>query len=173
MRSDVLVRVQAVLGALCAVLAGCALLSPLPDMRTPADRAREVSPLCKSVSEEGMAALLSAALIDTVQPAYATVPSGPAEREARLRGARIRLRPMPGMSTEGLTRTVECHQSRVALGEVAPVPDDPYVLPGSWLDLDATSARDSFVIVVSADDFEDARQVLERARRFVAQAATP
>jgi len=163
----------AVLGVSGLVLSGCRLLSPLPDLRTPADRAREVSALCKSVGEEGMAALLSPAFIDTVQPAYATVPSGPAEREARLRGARIQLRPMPGMSTEGLTRAVECHQSRVALGELAPLADDPYVLPGSWLDLDALSARDSFVILVSADDFEDARQVLERARRFVARAATP
>ena len=172
--SEVFVRlVAAVLGAFCLAVTGCALLSPLPDMRTPADRAREVSPLCKSVGEDGMATLLSPAFIDTVQPAYATVPSGAAEREARLRGARIQLRPMPGMSTEGLTRAVECHQSRVALGEVAPVADDPYVLPGSWLDLDATSARDSYVIVVSAGDIEDDRQVLERARRFVARAATP
>jgi hypothetical protein len=90
-----------------------------------------------------------------------------------LRGARIQLRPTPGMSSEALTRSVECHQSRVTLGEVVPSADDPYVLPGSWLDLDASSTRDSFVIVVSADDFEDARHVLERARRFVARLAGP
>jgi hypothetical protein len=169
---------RATLGAIGSLAcAGCALLSPLPDMRTPADRAREVAPLCRNVPENDMAPLLSPDLVDTVKAAYATVPSGPAEREARLRGARIGLRPTPGMSSEVLTRSIECHQARVALGEVVASADDPYVLPGVWLDLDASSARDSFVIVVSADDFDDARQVLERARRFVARSgahsATP
>jgi len=120
-----------------------------------------------------MAPLLSPDFVDAVRPEYATVPSGPAEREARLRGARIRLRPIPGMSSESLTRSVECHQARVALGEVPAGVNDPYVLPGRWVDLDAASAHDSFVIVVSGDDFEDAREILDRARRFVGQAATP
>jgi hypothetical protein len=167
----ILASTLAAIGGLA--LAGCALLSPLGDLRTPADRAREVFPLCKSVREDDMATLLSPSAVDTVQAAYATVPSGPAEREARLRGARIQLRPAPGMSSEALTRSLECHQARVTLGEVVPNADDPYVLPGEWLDLDASSARDSFVIVVSANDFEDARQVLERARRFMARSATP
>jgi hypothetical protein len=157
----------------CVALAGCALLLPVPDMRTPLDRARGLSDLCKRVHEEDMAALLAPGAIDTVEPAYANVHSGAAELESRLRGARIRLMPTPGMSSEGLTRSVECHEARVTLGEVVAGADDPYVLPGTWLDLDASSARDSFVILVTVDDFEAARQVLERARRFVAHSATP
>jgi hypothetical protein len=149
------------------------MFSPLPDMRTPADRAREVAPLCKDVREDDMALLLSVNGIDNVQPAYANIASGVAALEKRLRGARIRLRPTPGMSSEGLTRSLECHQARVALGQVTPVADDPYVLPGAWLDLDASSARDSFVVVASVDDFDDARQVLARARRFVAVSGAP
>jgi|SRR5580692_5072978 hypothetical protein len=167
------VRMRPLAAVACLSAAGCALLSPLGDLRTPADRAREVSPLCKSVREDDMAVLLSPSSVDTVQPAYATVPSGPAEREARLQGVRIRLRPTPGMSSETLTRSIECHQARVTLGELVPDADDPYVLPGVWLDLDASSARDSFVIVVGADDIEDARLVLERARRFMARSAAP
>ena len=57
-----------------------------------------------------MEPLLARASVDAVRPAYVTVPSGPAEREARLRGARIQIRPRPGMSVETLTRAIECHQ---------------------------------------------------------------
>jgi hypothetical protein len=156
----------------CLAAAGCAMFSPLPDTRTPADRAREIFPLCKGVREQEMAPLLSARGIDAVQAAYANVPSGVGALEKRLRGARLQLRPTPGMSSEALTRSLECHQARFALGQLTPGPDDPFVLPGAWLDLDASSARDSFVVVVSADEADDARQVLARARRFVASAGT-
>jgi hypothetical protein len=151
----------------CAAV-GCAMLSPLPDMRTLVDRAREVSPRCREVPEADMAPLLSVGGIDTVQASYANVSSGVAALEKRLRGARIRVRPTLGMSSEGLTRSLECHQARVALAQIEPLADDPYVLPGRWLDLDAASGRDTFDVTVSVDDFEDARLVLARARRFVA-----
>jgi hypothetical protein len=47
------------------------------------------------------------------------VQSGPGDREARLRGARIHVAPLPGLSRESIARALECHESRAVLGEVS------------------------------------------------------
>jgi hypothetical protein len=141
------------------------LFSPLPDMRTPVDRAHEFEPRCKRVPEESW--LLSHDVVEEVEPALSYVQTGN-DRRANLRGARIHVRPQPGMTIETLTRTLECHQSRVTLAQVQASPEDPYVLPGRWLDTDVESKGDEFIVLVRIDSFEDARRVLERARRFAA-----
>ena len=164
---------QAHLGLLAgwaaAVVGGCQLFSPLPDLRTAVDRAHEIEPRCNGFADESTAPLLSQEALDSVEPAYSYVASGPVDRQARLRGARIRVRPLAGLSRESLTRVVECHQARVVLGLTRAVTDDPYVLPGRWLDLDVDSAGDGFVVLARIDGFADAHEVLARARRF----ATP
>ncbi|HEY1696036.1 MAG TPA: hypothetical protein VGG39_27905 [Polyangiaceae bacterium] len=148
----------------------CAYNPLLPDVRTPADRAREMSPRCRGFAEDAASPLLARATIDSVEPAYSYVQSGPGDREARLRGARIHVRPLPGLSRESIARALECHESRVVLGEVAASEQDPYVLAGHWLDVDADSEGDGFVVQVEPVETADvglAREVLARARRFV------
>jgi hypothetical protein len=155
-----------------ALASGCGVLralSPIPDMRTPADRANEVAPKCAGVAGDPV----PPSAIDSVEPAYAYLKSGPVDPEARLRGARIHVRPLPGYTKEALARSLECHEARVTLGSAAPSADDPYVLPDRWLDIDVDSERDGFVVQVGTDEIADARQVLERARRFAAQRAAP
>jgi hypothetical protein len=155
--------------ALVAALAGCSGIPFLtPDVRTAADRAREVEPKCSGFGEDRAVPFLSPSIVDSVEPAYSYVQSGPVDHEARLRGARIHVRPMPGFSREAMDRTLECHQSHVLLQRVATVPDDPYVMPDNWLDLDVDSEGDGFVIQVRADNIDVARRVLARAQRFVA-----
>jgi hypothetical protein len=139
----------------------------LPDTRTPADRASELTPRCQGFTDERAAPLLSAALVDSVEPAYAYVKSGPEDRQARLRGARLHLRPIAAVSRESIARTLECHESRVVLGTTLPLADDPYALPGQWLDIDVDSEKDGFVVQVEANDLSSARDVLERAKRFL------
>jgi len=154
---------------LALVLVGCGGIPFLvPDSRTPADRAREVEPKCQGFGEETAVPLLSPTAFDSVEPAYSYVQGGPNDREARLRGARIHVKPLPGLSREAMARSLECHQSRVTLGRVQAKADDPYVLPGEWLDIDVDSAGDGFVVQVRADGFDAAKQVLERAKRFAA-----
>jgi hypothetical protein len=153
-------------GAACLCLVGC-FLSPIPDTRTPADRAREIAPRCKAFSEEASRNALSPSLIEAVEPAYSYVSSGPVDRQARLRGARVHLRPAEGLSRESLQRNLECHQAGVLLGQIRGPVDDPYVLPGVWLDIDADSDGDGFVVAVQTNALASARDVLERARRFV------
>jgi hypothetical protein len=140
----------------------------VPDARTPQDRAREVAPRCQGFTDEAAAVLLSPAAIDSVEPAYSYVQSGPGDRQARLRGARIHLQPIAALSRESIARSLECHESRFLLGTTASVVDDPYTLASQWLDIDVDSEKDGFVVRVQADDAPAARSVLERAKRFAA-----
>src|SRR5580692_5012606 len=151
-------------------LNGCFLsfLSPIPNMVTPADRAKALIPKCGSVSEEKLASFASPSAIDSVEPGYSFVSSTATNHEARLRGALIHLRPVEGMTKEKMARGLECHEARVTLGSARPFPDDPYVLPNSWLSIDVDSDGDAFSVQVRADKFPDAQRVLARAKLFAA-----
>jgi hypothetical protein len=149
-----------------ACLTSCSLLKLLPDTRTAAEHARDVVPRCSAFSEEAIGTVVAPSLVETVEPAYSYVSSGPADREARLRGAHIHLRPAPGVSRESLQRSLECHQAHVLLG-TAPARDaDPYFSPGVWLDIDADSEGDGFIVAVQTNDLDQAKDVLRRARLF-------
>ena len=139
----------------------------LPDMRTPADRARAMTAKCAHETEEQAAAVLSPGLVEGVEPAYSTVPSGN-DRIIRLRGARMHLRPSLAASPQALQRTLECHQARVTLGDSPAIADDPYVLDGAWLDIDVDSDGDGLIASVLVDRFDDASRVLDRARSYAA-----
>jgi hypothetical protein len=153
--------------ALAAAFVGCGGIPFLvPDTRTAADHAREIEPKCQGFGEETSAPLLSPGVVDSVEPAYSYVKSGPDDHEARLRGARIHVKPLPGFSREAMARSLECHESRVTLGRVAARTDDPYVLTDQWLDIDVDSEGDGFVVMVRADSIDVARRVLERAQLF-------
>jgi hypothetical protein len=148
--------------AACATLAACSFF--VPDTRTPSDRAKKVEPKCRDVTDAAIEPLLSGEAIDSVGPAYAYVSGGPNGREARMRGARIHVRPLAGMSRESIARGLECHEARTTLGLVAARAGDPYTLPNRWLSIDVDSEGDGFVVVVATDDHDDARLVLQRAK---------
>jgi hypothetical protein len=152
--------------AALACLTGCFLSKLLPDTRTAAERAREVAGRCSAFSEETVRPLASPSVVEAVEPAYAYVSSGPADREPRLHGARIHLRPVAGLSRETIQRSLECHQAHVVLGTAPMRDEDPYVLPGAWLDIDASSEGDGFMVAVQANTIDDAKRVLRRARLF-------
>jgi hypothetical protein len=153
------------------LVAGCHFF--VPDTRTPADRAGELTARCQAFTEEAATPLLAPAAIDSVEPGYSHVQSGPSFYQARLRGARIHLRPIASMSRESIARSLECHESRVVLGTTVAAADDPFALAGQWLDIDVDSDKDGFVVQVGSDDLPTARDVLERAKRFAAAHASP
>jgi hypothetical protein len=155
-----------ILAGLGQCLVAC-ILSPLPETRTPVDYAREVEVHCKNFSDGAAAQLYVPEAVESVEPAYSYVANGN-DRRPNLRGAAIHLRPLPGLSAELMTRSLECHQASVTLGRAPATADDPYVLPGRWLDLRATSEGDGFVAFARIDSIADARAVLDRALRFVA-----
>jgi hypothetical protein len=164
-RFSALIRSGLRLG-LCQFLGAC-ILSPLPDTRTPVDYAREAEARCKNFSDGAAAQLYAPEAVESVEPAYSYVANGN-DRRPNLRGAAIHLRPLAGLSPELLTRSLECHQASVTLGRAPATADDPYILPGRWLDLRAASEGDGFVAFARIDSIADARVVLDRALRFVA-----
>jgi hypothetical protein len=156
---------------LCLAATACGtLLSPIiGDRRTPDDHANEVMPKCRNVSEELTSQLLAPTAIERVEPETAVVPSGN-DRRANLAGAHISLRPTPGQSAEVMTRAFECHQARATLGQIEAQADDPLVLPGHWLDIDARSDGDGFSVRVTIDNIDYAKLILARAQRYAATA---
>jgi len=145
---------------------GCSGWLPLlPDTRTPADRARELLPRCGPPADKEALAALSPDLVEAVEPAYFTVLSGN-DRAVRLRGARLHIRPTWSASPEALQRALRCHQANVILTHADGVPDDPYAVSGTWLDINVQSGDDGLVASVLVDRFEYARDVLDRARGF-------
>ncbi|MDP9150980.1 MAG: hypothetical protein M3O36_13705 [Myxococcota bacterium] len=159
--------VHALLAAGSVWMAGC-FLSPLPDTRTPADFAQALERRCASVSDDSSEAMRAPAIVESVEPAYSFVSSASMDRQAILRGARVHLRPLPGLSRESLQRSLECHQAGVVLGKWHAPPNDPYTLPGEWLEVEAQSEGDGFVINVRAHARPQAELVLDRARRVYA-----
>lgn len=147
-----------------ALIASCGVL--VPDARTPIDRARDLEPKCSGFVDPSAAQLLSADAIDSVETGYSYVKSGSEGRAARMRGARVRLRPLPNATKESIARTLACHQAGVLLGRVGEVVDDPYATKDRWLDFDVTSEGDGFAVFVQTDDLDTARGVLARAKRF-------
>jgi len=155
------------LAALAAPLSGygCGAFSPLlPDARTPADRAHQLDARCKGGGEERVAAIFAPSTVDSVAPSYSYVQSGN-DRAVRLRGAEIHLRPLAGFARESLARDLECHEARVVLGAAAPRADDPFVLPGRWVEIDVNSEGDGFVVLARVDEIDSARELLARAQR--------
>jgi hypothetical protein len=149
-------------------LLGCQYNPLLPDLRTAADRAHEVQSRCARRSEAEDTHVLSADIIESVQGAYNYVASGN-DRAARLVGARIQIHPESTFSAQTLQLSLECHQARVVTRAVAERPDDPYSLPGTWLNIKAESTGDGFAVLVLVDRDEPARKVLARAQRFAAR----
>ena len=152
----------AALGSSCAFLHGA----------TPIEHAHDVLPKCDHVTSELTAYVLSKESIQSVEPAFSYRITGN-DHVMLLRGALIHLRPAPGATQELVQLALECHQARAALGEIAP-PNDPYVLPGKWADIDVSSDGAMFEILVSADSFDDRKALLDRARTYrTAPAARP
>lgn len=153
-------------GGFAALLVSCGVL--IPESRTPADRARELEPKCGGFADASAAPFVSADAIEGVAPGYSYVRSGSESRAARMRGARIRLRPVPNATKESIARALACHQAGVTLGMVPVLVDDPYVAKDRWLDFDVTSEGDGFAVFIQTDDLDTARALLERAKRFAA-----
>ena len=145
--------------------AGC-FLSPIPDLRTPADRAREFDGKCRGFSDVASGPALTPGGVDAVEADYANVPTGNTS-EKRLQGAKIHLRPLAGATAQALQRTLECHERAAVLGSATAPAGDPFVLPGRWLDLDVGAEADGFVAVVRADNLGDAKRVLARVRKYM------
>jgi len=85
-------------------------------------------------------------------------------------GISLVVRPPEGTTLEQFTRDLRCHNLRALSGEgdASRIPDDPYGLPGSWLDIDVKAQDGNFVVVLNGDTVADNLLILRRARAFAA-----
>ena len=101
--------------------------------------------------------------ISSVEPLTDNVSSGKGQY-ARMAGAVITFRAVPGMTAQWLQRVVDCHVARnAALGHDVPeMPYCPLVPKNVAAQVTATSA--GFAVAVRSDDVDTAKEVLRRAR---------
>jgi hypothetical protein len=150
----------------------CSWFPLLPDKRTTVDRAHELDETCAEEEDAGPVVApeaLSPSVIEGVEAAYAHMNAG-AGGDLRLRGVNLHMRPTVNMPVGVLQRALECHEAAVTLGNATELPDDPYVLPGSWLDIDVSATKNGLVASVLSDSPDDARRVVDRAHKFAPSA---
>jgi hypothetical protein len=73
---------------------------------------------------------------------------------------------LPGETAEWLDRELECHNARLTLGETQSMPDDPFWLAGSAVDIDVRPTSDGLLVGVAGYSPDDARAILEHAQSF-------
>jgi len=92
---------------------------------------------------------------------------------AQVFAVRLVVRAPAGVTAEQLARLLRCHGARALLGEVdLSLRDDPYWLPGSWVDIDVQDAGNSFVVTLTGNSVTDNIHILRRAEAFAAQRGT-
>jgi hypothetical protein len=161
------VALAAVLSA--ALAAGCEPAKGPADQAAFTDRTR-----CgPDVTDSAIAPILDGKALQQVEPLYSTFDSDKSGEASKLRGAKITINALPGVTAEWLDRELECHSARITLGQAQATPDDPFWLSGATLDIDVRPAKDGYVIGVAAFSSADARQILDRAQAFAKAKAGP
>jgi hypothetical protein len=105
-----------------------------------------------------------------VAPLYSYVQTSGSNREARLRGAEVRLRPLAGLTPELLTYALSCRSAQLVLGHAQAAENEPYFLPDGWVKVDVHSADGDFVVALEGEDLAESKEILARAQAFAAQA---
>jgi len=90
--------------------------------------------------------------------------------DLRLGGVNLHMRPTVNMPVGVLQRALACHEAAVTLGNAPELPQDPYVLPGTWLEIDVSATNQGLMAAVLTDSPEKARRVIERAHMFAPSA---
>lgn len=116
--------------------------------------------------DKALGPVLGGDAVQGVQPLYGTVEGAKTGHQLVLRGATVIVSALPGMTAEWLDRALECHGAREALGHAPAAPNDPFWLPGSFVDIDVRSAKDGFDVAIAGYSSDDAREILVRASAF-------
>jgi hypothetical protein len=117
-------------------------------------------------SEKALDEVLAGATLESVRPLYRSTSMGKTGRGSDLLGVVVTVAAPAGVTDVWLDRALECHSARATLGHISTNSDDPFWLPGTSLDIDVHSAKDSFDILITGNSTEDATRVLARADAF-------
>jgi hypothetical protein len=85
-------------------------------------------------------------------------------------GVYLVVRPPGGVDPERFARTLRCHNLRVLDGEVdaSRIPNDPYGLRDSWLEIDVKLDAGNYVVTLVGDHVSDTLRILQRAKAYAA-----
>jgi hypothetical protein len=151
------------------VMVGAASCLPLGCASAPAPAAQaaqvEQMQCDDSTSAQEAARILQTTKVISSEPIYSNVPTGYDDIEHRVNGAKLLVRPPEGVSPERMTRILQCDSARQLLGRVDRValPDDPYWLPGSWVDIRVTPEDGNYAVSIEANTITKSLQVYARA----------
>ena len=83
-------------------------------------------------------------------------------------GVYMVVRPPKGVDPERFARMLRCHNLRVLDGEVdaSRIPDDPYGLRDSWLDIDVKLDAGNYLVTLVGDHVSDTLRILQRAKAY-------
>jgi hypothetical protein len=156
---------RAVVAALPCFAPACESSRP---PKTPADQATfvERTRCLPEDDDKQLTPILSCEALQGVRPLYNTIEGTKSGVQSELRGAVLAVSALPGVTAEWLDRALECHGARALLGHLSPAANDPFFVPGTFVDVDVLPAKDGFDIEVVAYSSEDARAVLDRATAF-------
>jgi len=136
--------------------------------RSPADRAASTERLqcADSKSPQDDAQVLQSMQVLSVLPKY--MYSG--EVVGKVTGARIVIRPPEGVTSDRLTRILQCHGAREFLGHADPaqLPHDPYFLPDAWVSIDVEAVSGNYVVALESDTITNNLRILRQANEFAA-----
>jgi hypothetical protein len=160
--------------ALLLGAAGCATSTAASRSPTEVASTMERTRCGPGFDEASLAPLFDQRLVEGTQPSYVTLGGGRSGEQKRLTGAVLRVRPTEGMTPEWLDRALECHSAARVLGRIpeSAVPNDPFWLPGSTVDIDVEPNGDSLAVTVRVPTPREAERVLERANAFVRMTAS-
>jgi hypothetical protein len=154
----------ALLSLSAPLIGACATTLP------PASRAAEVERFqCDTPgTEPGDVQVLERASVLRAEPLYSHVITGNNGAEERVDGAKLLIRPPPGISAERMTRIIQCHSARALLGKVdrAAFPDDPFWLPDTWVSVEVRPEDGNYAVTLEANDIQTNIRLAARAKAF-------
>jgi len=85
-------------------------------------------------------------------------------------GVYLFVRPQGRVDPERFARMLRCHNLRVLDGEVdaSRIPNDPYGLRDSWLEIEVKPEDGNFRVKLSGDRVSDTLRILDRAKAYAA-----
>ena len=106
----------------------------------------------------------------TVLSARATRYQDPCRGTCQIRTVTLVVRPPQGVTLSRFERTLRCHNLRVLDGEVdaSRIPNDPYGLRDSWLEIDVKLDAGNYVVTLVGDHVSDTLRIFQRAKAYAA-----
>src|ERR1700690_147045 len=147
------------------MLAGLLAMACLPSSTSPQARAAEFEKLhCTNATPERPSLAFKDSQVLRVEPLLARGHS----YEVHTIGASLLMAPPKGVTAEQLNEILQCHTASMLLeqnNEQGPA-NDPYFLPGTWLEVSVKSEIGAVSVNVAPDNVHNGLLVLQRAKDF-------